>query len=515
VMLLFLRRLRPSVILITAVPSSVLFCLLLLWITGRTVNVMSLGGIALSVGMLVDDGVVVLENLQRRLSGVTTDRLPERIVSATSEVAGSILGSTLTTMIVFVPVLFLPGLIGALYTDLALAVVYCLFASLVVSVTLIPVLYLLTWPRGDRRSGEGSTPGSPLERGYRRTLARSLRRPLIVGGSLAAVVAVTIPLVFATRLELIAPYDSGVISVRIVAAPSTSMDQLRRIAATASRLMLDMPQVRSVWCRAGGENEDTFYLADPDVSRETIAMTVQTRYGRRPSSEAAVAAIRRALVIDGAEVSVELPRSSLAQLLGLRGTRTELSALGRTPETARARATEVAETLRAAAPSAVVRVAEASATEEIRYAPDREALARTGVALSTVAQTAWEGLEGTVSTKLSTGGREYDVRVILDRGDRVDRESLAAMGVRTPSGGVVETGEIVRIEPGSSPSALVRENRQDVSVVRVEEGHSSAALRAAIAATTRGTDVVDAAKSVFAQHASEILLILAIALVLL
>ena len=104
VMFLFLRRLRPSAILITSVPCSVLFCLLLLWITGRTINVMSLGGIALSVGMLVDDGVVVLENLQRRIGGAAAGSLREMVVRATSEVAGSILGSTLTTIVVFVPV---------------------------------------------------------------------------------------------------------------------------------------------------------------------------------------------------------------------------------------------------------------------------------------------------------------------------------------------------------------------------------------------------------------------------
>ena len=162
VMLLFLRRLRPAAILITSVPSSVLFCLLLLWITGRTINVMSLGGIALSVGMLVDDGVVVLENLQRRVSAQTRSGLRDGIVEATAEVAGSILGSTLTTMIVFVPVLFLPGLIGALYADLALAVIFSLFASLVVSVTLIPVLFLLTYPRRPQLGGRAPPARQPV-----------------------------------------------------------------------------------------------------------------------------------------------------------------------------------------------------------------------------------------------------------------------------------------------------------------------------------------------------------------
>ncbi len=515
IMFLFLRRLRPSAILISAVPCSVLFCLLLLWIAGRTINVMSLGGIALSIGMLVDDGVVVLENLQRRIGGAAEGRLREMVVRACAEVAGSILGSTLTTIVVFVPVIFLPGLIGALYADLALAVIFSLFASLIVSMTLIPVLFLLTYPRRPDWTGEHALRAGPLERGYRKMLAAALRRPLVVGLGLLGIVALTVPLVPATRMELVAPYDGGTIAVRIVAAPSTSMEQLKRIAFSASARVLSVPGVASVWSRAGGESEDTFYLADPDTSRETITLSVHTRYGRRPASLPIVAELRKALTVEGADVSVSLPRSSLAQLLGLRGAGYELSSLGQAPQDARARADQVVDELRAADPAAAVHVAEAARVQELHYTPNRESLARSGASVATVAQTTWEGLEGAVSTRLSSGGRDYDVRIILSQADRSDRKSLSALRVRTPAGSLVETGEVVQIDEGSSPSALVRENRQDVSRVVVEQGAMSSRLRTAIAHAAASPDVRDAAQSIFSQHAGEIALILVIALVLL
>lgn len=515
VMFLFLRRLRPSAILISSVPSSVLFCLLLLWVTGRTINVMSLGGIALSIGMLVDDGVVVLENLQRRLSGTMEGSLREKIISATAEVAGSILGSTLTTMIVFVPVLFLPGLIGALYMDLALAVIFSLFASLIVSATLIPVLFLLTYPRRPRWAGEHALRASPLERGYRQSLALALRRPMVIGAAIIGIAIATIPLVPATRLELIAPYDSGTIAVRITAAPSTNMEQLKRIALSVSEKALSLPQVASVWCRAGGENEDTFYLADPDTSRETITMTVQTRYGRRPETLPVAESLRKALSVEGADVTVALPRSSLAQLLGLRGAGRELSALGSTPREARARAGEAAMTLQKAEPSVRAWIDEAAPVEELHYVPQRETLARSGVTLATVAQTTWEGLEGAVATKLASGGREYDVRILLSRADRSNREALEAMRMKTPSGGAVEAGEVVRITEGSSPSALVRDNRQDECSISIEQSTTSAGLKKAITAAAGMPGIVDSAQSIFSQHAAEIALILCIAFLLL
>jgi Cu/Ag efflux pump CusA len=97
-----------------------------------------------------------------------------------------------------------------------------------------------------------------------------------------------------------------------VAAPSTSIDQLRRIALSASERLLALPQVASVWCRAGGEDDDTFYLADPEISRETITMKVHTRYGRRPDSGSIVEVVKKTLVIDGAEFTLQFPRSGLA-----------------------------------------------------------------------------------------------------------------------------------------------------------------------------------------------------------
>ena len=516
VMVLFLRRMRPALILITSVPASVLFCLLLLWITGRTVNVMSLGGIALSVGMLVDDSVVVLESLERRLASVSAGSLRDGIISATCEVSSSIVGSTFTTVVVFVPVLFLPGLIGALYTDLALAVLYSLFASLVVSATLVPVLFLITYPAHSNWPGEHALRAGSIERGYRRTLARALRHPLVVAAVLLAVTALTVPLLFATRLELVAPFDSGTIEVRLAAAPATSMEHLARIAHAASNRLLALPRVVSVWCRAGGEESDTPYFADAAATRETVTMWVRTSYGRKPDSIPIVNTARRALAMEGADLSVSLPQSSLAQLLGLRALGRELSTLAPTPEQAGDRARRVASALKFAAPSAVIRVEEAASVSELHCTPDREALARAGITLGAVAQVLWQDLEGAVPTRLSMSGRDYDVRVLLAEPERGTRKGLSRLRLKTASGSLVEVEGVTHIAAVQSPSTLVRENRQDVARVRMdEEADPSGRLAQAIAKAAREQGVADTARTVFARHAPEIGVVLAVALLLL
>jgi len=516
VMALFLRRLRPALILIASVPASVLFCLLLLWITGRTLNLMSLGGIALSVGMLVDDSVVVLENLERRLASVPPGALRDGIVAATSEVSSSILGSTLTTMVVFVPVLFLPGLIGALYTDLALAVLYSLFASLVVSATLIPVLFLVAYPARSNWRGEHALRATSIERGYRRTLARALRHPRAVGAALLAAAGLGVPLALATRLELVAPFDSGMIEVRLAAAPATSMERLARIALSASKRLLELPRVVTVWCRAGGEESDTFYAADPSAARETVTMWIQTGYGRRPDSIPVVTAARVALAIEGVDLSVSLPQSSLAQLLGLRGGGHELSALAPTPERAADRARRVAGMLTTAAPGAAVRIDEAASVSELHCTPDREALARTGITVSSVAETLWQDLEGAVPTRLTAGGRDYDVRVLLAGAGGMSQREVAGLRLTAANGSLVEVEEVAQVAAVQSPATLVREDRQDVARVRVDElTDPSGNLARAIAEAAREHGVVDTARTVFDRHAPEIVTVLAVALLLL
>ncbi len=516
VMVLFLRRLRPALILITAVPASVLFCLLLLWVTGRTVNVMSLGGIALSVGMLVDDSVVVLENLERRLAGIPTGSLRDGIISATSEVSSSILGSTFTTMVVFVPVLFLPGLIGALYADLALAVLFSLFASLVVSATLIPVLFLITYPARSNWRGERVLRARSIERGYRQSLALALRRPLAVAACLLAVAFLTVPLVLATRVELLAPFDSGAIEVRLTAESGTSMELLSRIAHEASKQLLAFPRIAAVWCRAGGEESDTLAFADPADTKETVKMYVRTRYGRKPDSLPIVSAVRRTLAFEGADLSVSLPQSSLELLLGLRGRGHELSTFAPTPEQARERARRVALTLKSAVPSASVRIDEGASVSELHCIPDREALARTGITAAEVARALSQDLEGAVPTRLTSEGRDYEVRVLLAQSERIAREGLAALRLKSAGGSLVEVGGVARVAAVQSPSMLVRENRQDVARVRVDEAiDRSGRLARAIAEAAREQGAVDAAETAFAHHAAEIIVILAVAVLLL
>ncbi len=145
VLLVFLKNFQNSLLLILALPVSISWALLLLSLTGRSLNIMSLGGLAMGVGMLVDNAIVVME----RLSSLKMKNR-QMVISETTRLASSLTGSTITSLVVFFPVLFLPGLLGTLFTDLALAVIFSLSASLIIAVTLIPVLFIL-WGKTPKR----------------------------------------------------------------------------------------------------------------------------------------------------------------------------------------------------------------------------------------------------------------------------------------------------------------------------------------------------------------------------
>ncbi len=177
VLLLFTRRLRISSILVISIPFSIFFTLILMKLTNMSLNIMSLGGLALGIGMLVDNSVVVLENLDNKLDKkifiVNND-----FALFTHEMARSTLGSTLTSVIVFLPVLFLPGIIGALYKDLALTVSFSLLGSFLVSISIVPVLYRITYRK--KRITKNKQNEGILLKLYKRSLKRILRQPYLI-----------------------------------------------------------------------------------------------------------------------------------------------------------------------------------------------------------------------------------------------------------------------------------------------------------------------------------------------
>ncbi|MBN2049766.1 MAG: efflux RND transporter permease subunit, partial [Spirochaetales bacterium] len=211
VLLIFIRNHRQALIVLLSMPSSLLWALLFLNLTGRTFNLMSLGGLALGVGMVVDNAIVVTERLGRlSLNGKSQKERAGLLAPEISRIAPSLIGSTVTTIVVFTPLLFLSGMNGSLFLDLALGVVFALVSSLLIALTVIPVLFLLLKPQGEQLKRRD------LFFSFFRKLSRkSLRRPALVFIILSVIGVAGILSLARLPMEILPPLNEGRLYFRI------------------------------------------------------------------------------------------------------------------------------------------------------------------------------------------------------------------------------------------------------------------------------------------------------------
>jgi len=497
VVYIFVRRPGVAGILVVSIPISIAASLAAMRAAGMTLNTISLGGLAIGIGMLVDNSVVVLDNLDRRVGRGRSRREVSAVAAATAEMAGSTLGSTLTTLIVFVPILFLPGIIGALYSDLALAVSFALMASFVVSVTIVPVLYM----RG--RNGKAS-PVRPGALWSRRILFATLRRPILVFAPLLAIVAAAPWLITRVPMELMPRINSGTLELRAVPPQGTAMERLGEISELLSLRASAQDTVASVHTRVGAERDDPYFRADPEESGEIIHGTMHLSAIAQKRSDRTIQEITALLRRDDIDVQIRRPPDLVSPLLGIDAGGIRYAVYGDTPE-------EVASLVEGL--DSGVSIFPKARREQVTLTPRREALAQAGQTVTAVATALRAALDGTYPTQLELDGRDVDVRV---RVSKEYRGSVSEVGrLRIPAGrqDSVAAAELVEISVQSEAAALARRNRRDVAYVDLapatRAGGSPSATTSAILS---GRNAESLTESVLRQNQQEILVIFSVAI---
>jgi HAE1 family hydrophobic/amphiphilic exporter-1 len=396
--------------------------------------------------------------------------------------------------VVFLPVIFLPGVIGAVFTDLALSVIFSQVTSLAVSVTLIPVLFRLSAGARERmrlgrerrraarerrrgapggaaqgsRTPRSGTPGvgmARIERLFRRIVRMFFRRPLILAAILAATTAAGIACFRLLPFEFLPSIDTGEINLTIALAGGSTIEHASRVGAELSERLLAFEGVRMVHAKAGGEQEDLWYLADPLEAAEILHMTAALSAGRRRTASAVAEEMRRAIAAGDESVSVELPGNIVAPLLGLSSGRSELVVSGKDQQEAVARARELADAIRALGGGETVAVSPSGEKPEILITPDREAVARSGTDVAALALAARAALDGVVPTSLLVDGRDEEVRVMLRPEEAVGVAGVEGLRIRGPGGGFMRLSDLARVTEAGSPAALARVDRGDVAFV--------------------------------------------------
>ncbi len=475
ILLAFLLSGRATLIALTAIPLSVLAAVLALQALDLSINTMTLGGLAIAIGELVDDAVVGIENVVRRLRGqrLGAAALLVAVGRATLEVRAGILYATLLIVLVFVPLFALGGVEGRLFAPLGIAYVAAILASLVVAITVTPVLCALAF--GD----EARRPIEPrwlaiLKAGYRRRLEWVLahgRAVLIASGLLvlvSAVLAAGLPRAF------LPPFNEGSLTINLVAAPGIALGESDRLGRIAENLILELPEVAAVGRRTG--------RAEADEHAEGVhysELDVRLRDHGRPR-RAVAADIRARLSLLPAAVSIGQPISHRLDHL-LSGVRAPLVVKVSGQEFAVLR--QLAEQVRAALAALPgltdVRVEAQIDTAQVDIRVDARAAADAGIAPARAQAAIARLLGGEVLAQIVDGESRYPLVLRLNEAAR-QPEALGALLI-DGIGGPVPLAWIADITPGSAANQILREHLQRriaVTAFPADHGFEAAALAA-------------------------------------
>ncbi|MBK6388646.1 MAG: efflux RND transporter permease subunit [Rhodoferax sp.] len=460
ILFFFLGTLRPTIIALTAIPVSIFMTALVFQYFGLSINTMTLGGLAIAIGGLVDDAVVGVENVMRRLK-VDRERHHdhrmnphELVASATMEVRSAILYATIIIVLVFLPLFALPGMEGRLFVPLGIAFIVSTLASLVVSVTVTPVLAYYLLPRM-RSLNHGDTKLLAwLKRGYRSSLQRVLNAPkpaLVAAGLAVLLAAVAVPFFAKTFLP---PFNEGTLLVGLRLNPGVTLAESSALAQQAERLVKQVPEVTHVGRRSGraelDEHAEGVHVSELDVGLKPASELTR-------SMDEISADIRARLVNLPASIGIGQPISHRIDHM-LSGVRSQIAIkiFGDDLDTLRGQADLLQSKLAAVPGIADLEIEKQVLAPQIKVRVDYAAAAQYGVPTPQILATLQSLVEGEKVTQIVEGSRRFALVVRLPESAR-SVEGLGNILLQTPSG-PVPLSKVATIEDSDGPNQISRDD---------------------------------------------------------
>jgi len=479
VVLAFLGSLRKSFVIGLSIPLAVLFTFVLMGLGGLTLNVISLGGLALGVGLLLDNAIVMLENISRhkeKLGKSSQDAAHD----GAQEVISAITAGTLTNLAAVVPFLLITGMAALVFQELILTISFAVVASLAVALTLVPMLSA-QFGKVQYRSGLNRT---AIYRGFDQfidwliTRYRAVLKPILSWRW--AVVAASIGLFVVAVLgmgrlgnEFLPQLDDGQVNIRIHLPPGTTPEQTDQASRMVENEIRDMPHVESVFAIVGGHLHGGVVSERPGTARMDVVLTDAADRPDMPAGLwVAEAQDRlRELDIPNARTWVRPPRIPGLNF-GARGTDMDVMIVGEDLGILENLARDMVDNLEGVTGLEDLEMARDDRTPLLSIDVDRERAAALGLNVGDVGRALRDAVTGAIPTRYQTGVNEYDVRVRLPREVTGDEQQLSQIVVSSGNGRVVQLGDVVRFDMGEGPAHIERENQ--VRVQRVTGNFNTA-----------------------------------------
>lgn len=480
VLFFFLMNVRTTLISLVTIPLSLLVSVLTLKFMGLTINTMSIGGMAIAIGSLVDDAIVDVENVFKHLRQnrklPESERLPvlEVVFNASREVRLPILNSTFIIVVSFVPLFFLTGMEGRMLRPLGIAFITALFASTLVALTLTPVLcsFLLGSEKSDK-AGKEPALVRWLQKIYNVALEWVLRHKKLTLGSVAALFAVALALFCSFGSSFLPAFNEGSFTINVSTLPGVSLEESDNVGRRAEMLLLSVPEIKTVARKTGRAELDEHALG-ANVSEIEAPFELSDR-----PKKAVVEEIRHKLgTLPGVNVEIGQPISHRIDAM-LSGTRANIAIklfgtdLNKMFEIGNKIKTEIS-----AIPGVVdLNVEQQVERPQLQIVPKREMLAKYGVTPSEFTDMVEVYLAGRTVSRVYEGNRVFDLTVKADDDSRSTIEAIRDMPVDV-AGGKVPFSQIAEIRSAAGPNTINRENvaRKIVISANVSDGDLQGAV---------------------------------------
>ncbi len=472
VLLFFLLNLRSSLIVAISIPVSMLVTFAVMDQAGLTLNMISMAGLALAVGMLVDNSIVVLENIFRRRE--LGDSIEEAADKGGSEVSMAITASTLTTLAVFVPVLFVPGIAGELFNDMVVTICFSLLSSLIVALTLVPLLASRFLDVRSKFSAQKeSTSGFVFKLkqkitafliGLRNQYSRGLHWAINHRKSVLAIVGIIFLIsivILATRGGDFFPHsDQGFIVYSVKTAPGTSLDEMQKTMTKIANLIKEeVPEAENIHIQFGqGEGVTALFGGGASNAGEINVKLVRKSKRHRSQKEIDEALKKKFANIPGAEIRYQ--EQGISQMFGEGDIVVEI--FGHDLDVSKKLADQISELVKKVDGTEQVKISLEETMPELRIELDRDRLSDLGISAAAVSQTVSSNILGTVASRYREGGEEYDIRVQLDKRYRKSKADLENILIVSPTGARVPLRSVARIVNSKAPTEITREDQERV-----------------------------------------------------
>lgn len=468
VLFFFLMNFRTTIISLVALPLSLLMAILVMHALGLTINTMSLGGLAIAIGSLVDDAIVDVENVYKRLREnrlkPAEKRRPtiEIVFEGSKEVRMPILNSTLIIVACFLPLFFLSGMEGRMLIPLGIAFIVALFASTIVALTLTPVLcsYMLTSEKALRKSEKEPIVSRSLKKIYRHSLDWALRHKKVVIGSSLALLVVSILLLFNLGRSFLPPFNEGSLTINISTMPGISLEESNKMGQMTEEILLGIPEIKTVARKTGRAELDEHALG-VNVSEIEAPFELDER-----SRDEFLADVRKQLgVLKGVNVEIGQPISHRIDAM-LSGTKANIAIklFGNDLNKLYSLGSEIKGTIQDVQGIADLTLEQQVERPQLQIKPKRDMLAKYGITLPQFSEFINVALSGQTVSQVNENGKIFDLTVKIDDRKRGTMEEIGELTIDA-NGRKIPLHYVAEILPLVGPNTISRENVQRKIVV--------------------------------------------------